>query len=82
MPSSKYKTAREDELKSFKPDYLISESSAYYGQGQKPALVWRYDELGLYLYQGDSLILLDQINRRAPERVFPILADPLNDITC
>ncbi len=88
MARLKYIKTQKYDLTTFKPDLLVSESPAYYGHGQKPKLAWRNDELGIYLYQGDSLILLDQINQKYPEGIFDLIfADPpyflSNDgITC
>lgn len=88
MSNLKYIDAKKNELKFFKPDHLVSESQAYYGHGQQTKLVWRNDELGIYIYQGDSLVLLEKINTKYPEGIFDLVfADPpyflSNDgITC
>ena len=72
----------------FQPDFFVAESQAYYGQGETPRLVWRNDAHGLFIYQGDSLIFLEQLHHKYPEGIFDLIfADPpyflSNDgITC
>ena len=61
----------------FKPEQLIAESAEYYGQGQLPKLVLKDDKYGMYLYQGDSLILIEQIQKKYPDGIFDLIfADP------
>ena len=61
-----YNDARKNQLRSFKADHLVSETQTYYGHGQQTKLVWRNDELGIYIYQGDSLVFLEKINTKYP----------------
>jgi len=61
----------------FSPDALVREAPEHYGAGQAPRLVWQDEGRGLWLYQGDSLILLEQIARRYPDGLFDLIfADP------
>jgi len=61
----------------FAPELLVAESQEYYGQGSVPELRWRDDACGIYLYEGDSLLLLEQIHSKYPEGIFDLIfADP------
>jgi len=63
----------------FSPEALlaVSEDSAHYGAGRDPELVWRDDSKGIWIYQGDSLILLERIHRKHPDGLFDLIfADP------
>ena len=61
----------------FSPAFLAAEAPAYYGAGQAPRLVFQDDEHGIWLYQGDSLLLLEQISAKYPEGLFDLIfADP------
>lgn len=72
----------------FDPQLMIAEATAYYGAGEVPKLVLRDDTHGVFLYQGDSLIFLQQVHRKYPDGIFDVIfADPpyfLSDggITC
>lgn len=61
----------------FLPELLVSEEPSYYGAGRKPKLIWRDDEPGVWIYQGDSLMLLRDISRKYPNGLFDLIfADP------
>ena len=72
----------------FQANFMAAEDAAYYGRGELPKLAWKDDSHGIYLYQGDSLIFLDEIQRKYPDGIFDLIfADPpyflSNDgITC
>ena len=71
---SKYKTSIE---RRFAPEMLVADSAAHYGEGQPPAIFWRDDASGAYLYKGDSLLLMEQIARKYPDGAFDLIfADP------
>jgi site-specific DNA-methyltransferase (adenine-specific) len=76
------------ESQGFDPDFLVREVRQYYGQGAPVESVWRDDTHGIYLYQGDSLVFLEQVHRKYPNGAFDLIfADPpyflSNDgITC
>jgi site-specific DNA-methyltransferase (adenine-specific) len=67
---------------------VVGEGEAYYGKGQAPRLVWRDDARHIYFYQGDSVLLLNQLEKRYPDGIFDLIfADPPyflsnNGITC
>lgn len=61
----------------FTPVALVAESPAHYGAGQAPRLVYENDAEGIWFYQGDSLLLLEQIHAKYPEGIFDLIfADP------
>ena len=77
MKPSKRKKLIKYETNSFTPELLIAEGVEYYGKGQFPKLVWQDNKHVIYLYQGDSLILLDQIHEKHPNGIFDLVfADP------
>lgn len=62
---------------SFQPDFLVSEEAAYYGEGVAPILRWEDRDRGIFLYQGDSLLLLEQVSRKYPDGIIDLIfADP------
>jgi len=75
-------------IQTFEADLLVSECQEYYGQGEAPKLAWRDDSRGIYIYQGDSLIFLDNLHKKYPNGIIDLIfADPpyflSNDgITC
>ncbi len=75
-------------IQTFEADILVSEGQEYYGQGEAPRLAWRDDSRGIYIYQGDSLIFLDNLHKKYPNGIIDLIfADPpyflSNDgITC
>jgi len=77
MQQSKRQKVISYDANIFKPEHLIAESAEYYGQGQLSKLVWQDDKHGIYLYQGDSLILLEQVHKKYPNGIFDLIfADP------
>ena len=71
------KKGRRRKSESFSPDFLVSEAPSHYGAGQEPRLAFGDDDRGIWIYRGDSLVLLEQILAKHPNGIFNLIfADP------
>lgn len=68
---------REQKPVKFAPDFFVAEDAAQYGPDRAPRLVWEDRSRNTWIYQGDSLVLLDGIARKHPDGLFDLIfADP------
>ena len=61
----------------FAIEQICVEMSGRKGSSETPTLFWSDDKLGLHIYKGDSLILMEEIVKEHPNGVFDLIfADP------
>lgn len=70
---NKYSQEVSDFWKEFNPYSVFEDAKSYYGEAIPYNLEWKDEKNRIYLYRGDSVLLLDYINKKYPEGIFDLI---------